>query len=92
MASRRLSSISITVFPGDRMVLSGTVAKVEVDVTGCAWIEVDVALRVDAAIMTECLVRMALPADPDDNPWSRPAERWHQGGGRKCRSKEEATC
>jgi hypothetical protein len=22
----------------------------------------------------------------------RPAERWHQGGGRKCRSKEEATC
>jgi acyl dehydratase len=65
-----------SVFPGDTMVLSGTVAKIEVDDTGCAWVEVEVALRVGTETMTQCLVRMALPTTPRDNPWSRPAERW----------------
>ncbi len=27
-------------------------------------------------VMTECSVRVALPADPDDNPWQRKGDAW----------------
>jgi acyl dehydratase len=66
-----------SVFPGDTMVLTGTVTKVETDGTGCGWAEVDVALSVDGEVKTECLARMAVPTDDDDNPWTRRGERWN---------------
>ena len=65
-----------SVFPGDLMVITGTVTKLEVDDTGCGWAEVDVALSVAEETKTECLARVALPADDGDNPWARRGERW----------------
>ena len=65
-----------SVFPGDTMVLAGVVQKVEVDGTGCGWAELDVTLSVDSDVKTACEARIALPADPDDNPWARRGERW----------------
>ena len=65
-----------SVFPGDTMVLAGVVRKVKVDDTGCGWAELDVTLSVDSDVKTACEARIALPADPDDNPWARRGERW----------------
>jgi acyl dehydratase len=65
-----------SVFPGDTMVLSGVVQKVEIDDTGCGWAEVEVALTVGDATCTECTARIAIPTGPDDNPWSRRGDRW----------------
>jgi acyl dehydratase len=65
-----------SVFPGDTMVLAGTVTSVEVDETGCGWAAVDVNLTVDGDVKTVCSARIALPSDEDDNPWARRAERW----------------
>jgi acyl dehydratase len=65
-----------SVFPGDTMVLRGVVVGVEVDDTGCGWVEVDVTLRVGDETCTECAARVALPTTPDDNPWARRGDRW----------------
>jgi len=66
-----------SVFPGDTMVLAGTVIGVDTDAAGCAWATVDVALSVGDDVKTTCRARMALPATDDDNPWDRRADRWH---------------
>ena len=65
-----------SVFPGEVMVLSGSVTAVEEDATRCAWAEVDVKLSVEGDIKTECLARIALPRDAGDNPWVRRGDRW----------------
>jgi acyl dehydratase len=65
-----------SVFPGDTMVLAGTVTAVDTDEVGCGWAEVDVALRVEDEVKTECLARLALPSSLDDNPWARRGDRW----------------
>lgn len=65
-----------SVFPGDVMVIAGSVTGVEEDATGCAWAEVDVKLTVEDDIKTECLARIALPRDAGDNPWARRGDRW----------------
>ena len=65
-----------SVFPGDTMVLAGTVEQVETDDTGCGWAEVDVTMSVGERLCTTCAVRIAIPTASDDNPWSRRGERW----------------
>jgi hypothetical protein len=65
-----------SVFPGDRMTLTGTVSGVGVDDTGCGWAEVDVTLAVGERVCTTCSARIALPTSPQDNPWSRQGEQW----------------
>jgi len=65
-----------SVFPGDTMVLRGTVERVEVDATGCGWAEVEVALTVDDVVCTTCTARIAVPTGPDDNPWRRRGDDW----------------
>jgi acyl dehydratase len=65
-----------SIFPGDRMVYSGTVEKVGTDDTGCGWADVTVAVKVGERLCTSCEVRVALPVDADDNPWARSADRW----------------
>src|SRR5436190_283640 len=60
-----------SVFPGDTMVLAGTVEQVETDETGCGWATVVVRLAVEGELMTECTAGIALPATDDDNPWTR---------------------
>src|ERR1700710_1176374 len=65
-----------SVFPGDTMVLSGTVEQVETDDAGCGWATVLVRLTVDGDLMTDCTARIALPTTDDDNPWTRRANQW----------------
>jgi acyl dehydratase len=65
-----------SVFPGDRMRLAGRVSEISDDTTGCRWASVTVELTVDDRLCTTCTARVALPAGPDDNPWSRRGERW----------------
>lgn len=65
-----------SVFPGDRMVLRGKVTGLESDATGCCWASLDVKLMVGEKTMTTCAARVALPAHPDDNPWSRRDADW----------------
>ena len=65
-----------SVFPGDTMVIGGTVEKVETDDTGCGWAQVDVTLSVAGSPCTTCEARIAIPTTPDDNPWARRGERW----------------
>jgi hypothetical protein len=65
-----------SVFPGDTMVLAGTVRSVSTDESSCAWAEVDVNLSVAGEVRTECQARIAVPRTPDDNPWTRRAARW----------------
>jgi acyl dehydratase len=65
-----------SVFPGDTMVLSGTVEQVETDDVGCGWVTILVRLTVDGDLKTDCSVRIALPTDDDDNPWTRRGDQW----------------
>ena len=65
-----------SVFAGDTMILRGVVAKVEVDATGCGWVDIDVELLADGEQATTCAVRLALPTTLDDNPWDRRSDRW----------------
>lgn len=65
-----------SVFPGDTMVLSGTVTGTSTDEAGCGWAELDVRLSVDGDVKTTCAVRVALPTAADDNPWARRGDRW----------------
>ena len=65
-----------SVFPGDTMVLAGTVEQVETDETGCGWATVLVRLTVDGDLKTDCTARIALPVADDDNPWTRRGDQW----------------
>jgi acyl dehydratase len=65
-----------SVFPGDTMTLSATVTDIQVDDAGCGWVALDVQLRVGDRVCTECEARVAVPVDPDDNPWRRRADEW----------------
>ena len=65
-----------SVFPGDTMAISGTVTGVSIDETGCGWVEVELGLAVGGSVKTGCAARIAVPMSPDDNPWTRRAERW----------------
>ncbi len=65
-----------SVFPGDTMVFTGVVTGTEVDDAGCGWASLDVTLKAGDEVKTTCAVRVALPVDLDDNPWSRRGERW----------------
>ncbi len=68
--------MSSSVFPGDRMVMSGVVKSVDTDESGCCWLELDVAVSVEGVVSTSCLARIAIPENDEDNPWSRKADRW----------------
>lgn len=65
-----------SIFPGDRMVFAGTVESVDTDATGCAWASLAVRVSVGERVCTSCEVRVALPVNADDNPWSRSGENW----------------
>jgi acyl dehydratase len=65
-----------SIFPGDTMVFTGTVTAVDTDDGGCAWAGVQIAIKVGDKVCTTCTGRVALPAKPDDNPWTRRGESW----------------
>ena len=65
-----------SVFPGDTMVMRGTVEGVATDETGCGWVALVVTLAVDGDVKTDCTIRVAVPIGPDDNPWARRDDQW----------------
>lgn len=65
-----------SVFPGDTMTFTGSVTAVETDELGCGWVALEVALKVDDVVASTCEVRVAVPVDSDDNPWSRGPDKW----------------
>jgi len=65
-----------SVFPGDTMSLEATVQAITVDGVGCGWVELLVSLTVDDDLKTDCTARVAIPTDPDDNPWRRRGDQW----------------
>jgi acyl dehydratase len=65
-----------SVFPGDTMVLAGTVDETEVDDAGCGWVTLSIALRVGDDVKTTCTARVAVPVSQGDNPWRRRGDRW----------------
>ncbi len=65
-----------SVFPGETMVFSGTVKSVDVDDTGCSWVEADLELVSGGRITTVCTARVAIPAREGDNPWKRRGDDW----------------
>jgi len=73
-----------SVFPGDRMVFSGTVSATGTDAAGCAWARVEVTLTAtpdsrEARVATTCTATIALPTHDDDNPWARTGPAWTPG-------------
>ena len=65
-----------SVFPGDTMVMRGTVESVETDDVGCGWASLLVTLSVGDDVKTDCTIRVALPVDDGDNPWARQGDDW----------------
>ena len=65
-----------SVFPGDTMAFRATVTEVVTDSAGCAWVGLDVTLAVGDTVATTCTVRVAVPVDDDDNPWTRRGDAW----------------
>ena len=65
-----------SVFPGDTMVMRGTVEGVDTDAAGCGWVALVVTLAVDDDVKTDCTIRVAVPTGPDDNPWARRGDQW----------------
>lgn len=65
-----------SVFPGDEMVMRGTVTEVGTDDTGCGWITLLVSLTVDDDLKTDCTIRVAVPTAAGDNPWTRRGDAW----------------
>ena len=49
---------------------------VETDAVGCAWVNVDVDVRVEGEVTTACSARIAIPSTPDENPWAREGDQW----------------
>ena len=64
------------VFPGDEMVFSGRVSRIDVDEAGCCWLDLDLAISVEGKVATSCQARVAIPRDATDNPWQRKNEHW----------------
>jgi acyl dehydratase len=65
-----------SVFPGDKMVMSGSVENITTDDSGCCWLEMNVAVSVDGKVSTSCQARVAIPKDENDNPWRRKGDQW----------------
>jgi hypothetical protein len=61
---------------GDAVVFEGTVARVENDSRGWAWVDVDVTLRVGDERATECSARIAIPVADGANPWVAAGSDW----------------
>jgi acyl dehydratase len=65
-----------SVFPGDRMVFSATVTKVDTDDVGCGWVTLEITLAVGDRTCSTCTARVAVPTNPSANPWSRRGPEW----------------
>jgi len=73
-----------SIFPGDRMDFAAIVGALGTDDVGQGWATLEVTLTATATdgrdpaprLASTCTVRVALPADAADNPWSRRGDQW----------------
>ena len=65
-----------SVFPGDEMIMTGSVENISTDEAGCCWLDLNVAVSVEGEVSTSCKARVAIPVDISDNPWNRKGEQW----------------
>ena len=65
-----------SVFPGETMVFTGEVKRVDTDAAGCAWAELELTLTSGGRVTTLCTARVAIPAADGDNPWKRRGDDW----------------
>jgi hypothetical protein len=66
-----------SVFPGDTMTLRGYVEGISRGDDGCGWVDLSLELVVGDDLATSASARVAVPVDPDDNPWARSAGSWN---------------
>ncbi len=64
------------VLAGDTMTVSAEVAAVTVDITGCGWVTLLSSISVSGEIHSQVAARIAVPAEPGDNPWARRGADW----------------
>jgi hypothetical protein len=65
-----------SVYPDDTMLFKAKVSNIETDDLGCGWVTIEIGLTVDDDTVTTCTARIALPNDPNDNPWKRKGDQW----------------
>ena len=65
-----------SICPGDTIVFSGEVERVETDSTGCGWAHLAITLAAANQVKTRFTARVALPQDDRDNPWRRSGAQW----------------
>lgn len=71
-----------SIFPDDTMTFAATVTEVSTDDVGCGWVGVEVTLTAaneanpEPRVCSTCSARIAVPVDPDDNPWTRRGDQW----------------
>lgn len=65
-----------SVYPDDRMVFTGSVTAVRTDDAGCGWADVDITVAVGDRLCCTCTASVAVPTDPNDNPWARTGANW----------------
>jgi hypothetical protein len=61
---------------GDKLAFDGVVRSLTTDETGNEWADVYVTLSVGGEAATQCVVRVAVPSVPEDNPWARTGNSW----------------
>ena len=66
-----------SVYPGDEMVINGSIARKAIDETGCCWLDMLITISVNNKVSTTCNARVAIPIDQADNPWSRNGKNWN---------------
>jgi acyl dehydratase len=64
------------VFPGDTMLMTGTVTDVSTDENGVGWISATAKVTAGETVCTTCTLRIAVPVDENDNPWQRRGDMW----------------
>ncbi len=65
-----------SVYPNDHMLFRGSVSEVDTDDTGCTWATLEINLSVEEKTVTDCTVRLAIPSNDNDNPWTRKGDQW----------------
>lgn len=67
----------VSIYPGDTMVINGTVSKKYTDRTGCNWIDVAVEVKAGDNVCTLVNATLALPEKAGaELPWQRSPDRW----------------
>jgi acyl dehydratase len=72
--------MKVSIYPGDLMVIGGTVTNIHKDRTDCVWVDVDVEVKVDDKVCTAVAVTVAVPEKAGaEVPWKRTPDRWLVG-------------